>query len=220
MKADNVISLLALVIAIVMPLIMYRWFDQKTQELRVSPRLFLIESVHYGVDFHSYGMTITNQGLLPAAGVKILFRAEDSDILLPDQPEIRIEPPSPFTVNKSGKDIVVTLDRNIGDGQRVNVNLCLPPTKVYRTTDEATNDLLMNNRRITVWVYYERGEAPPTDWTGGVSVEPGRSRLFARTAPMPKKKRLFSQMASWFPKSVNLSPRTRNGDADEKRGRS
>jgi hypothetical protein len=146
-KAAVVMSGLALVISIVMPIIGYYWLDPKLQELRYAPMLkvtkvcnneFLYDNGGERVLMdRKIGVMMKNEGRLPAEDIKVVFHS-DRPV---DELDIKVttEPPSPYKVEKVGNSVIVVLDRAIGNGQIVGVKLTA----------------LMND--IETWVYSNQG---------------------------------------------------------------
>jgi hypothetical protein len=126
-----IVSGLALIISVAMPIIAYLWLDPKLQELRHSPKLKVTgtHSIFYLRDSEAetivadrwFGVQILNEGRLPATDIKVVFHS--------DRPVENLEttvityPPCPYKIDKTGHSVVISLERAIGNGQRVGVKL-------------------------------------------------------------------------------------------------
>lgn len=146
---NTIIAALSLIVAIISPFIVYQLLDPKIQELKHAPRLHVTEIAERRGEEHSLAASIRNLGRTPASGIHVVFHTSNEGVKLPSEPRVQVFPPSPFGIRSSQGEIVVSLERNLAQDQKVSVVLM-----GLKAVDDHTDWF------ISTCVYYDQGEAP------------------------------------------------------------
>ncbi len=122
-KFTLIISVIAISLSIVSPIVSYFWLNSYELQLRYRPIIEVETREIISSDTIDFYMTISNNGRLPAKELQIVIELVSSKVSLPDANMIEISPYSAEEVTKVNGKVIVGLKRPLGADKTTELSI-------------------------------------------------------------------------------------------------